>query len=104
MEETTKQNNMKKKKKILLHSDDSKKKERHIVTWSPEEDDILRKQISLQGTENWAIIASKFNDKSTRQCRRRWYTYLNSDFKRGGWSPEEDTLLCEVRLLLFLIT
>lgn len=26
----------------------------------------------------------------------RWYTYLNSDFKRGGWSPEEDMLLCEV--------
>ncbi|GMP54191.1 hypothetical protein CsSME_00019432 [Camellia sinensis var. sinensis] len=34
--------------------------------------------------ENWAIIASKFKDKSTRQCRRRWYTYLNSDFKKGG--------------------
>ncbi|CAL5391959.1 unnamed protein product [Camellia sinensis] len=32
----------------------------------------------------WAIIASKFKDKSTRQCRRRWYTYLNSDFKKGG--------------------
>jgi myb proto-oncogene protein len=48
---------------------------------------------------SWAIIASKFNDKSTRQCRRRWYTYLNSDFKRGGWSPEEDTLLCEAQRL-----
>ncbi|VVB03921.1 unnamed protein product [Arabis nemorensis] len=63
------------------------------------EDDILRNQISLHGTENWAIIASKFTDKSTRQCRRRWYTYLNSDFKRGGWSPEEDTLLCEAQRL-----
>jgi hypothetical protein len=27
----------------------------------------------------------------------RWYTYLNSDFKRGGWSPEEDMLLCEAQ-------
>ena len=101
---------------------------------------------------SWAIIASKFKDKTTRQCRRRlvrltmiymvllmssssigifslykrkkqwygplfcpvffvlmlfclilygwqwcrWYTYLNSDFKKGGWSPEEDLLLCEV--------
>ncbi|CAN8266709.1 unnamed protein product [Cochlearia groenlandica] len=94
MEETT----MKKKKKNIV-VDDSKKKERHIVTWSQEEDDILRKQISLHGTDNWAIIASKFTDKSTRQCRRRWYTYLNSDFKRGGWSPEEDTLLCEAQRL-----
>ncbi|EOA23904.1 hypothetical protein CARUB_v10017119mg [Capsella rubella] len=102
MEETTKQNNntnSNKKKKVVVNTDDSKKKERHIVTWTPEEDDILRKHISVHGTENWAIIASKFTDKSTRQCRRRWYTYLNSDFKRGGWSPEEDTLLCEAQRL-----
>ncbi|KHG16275.1 Myb-related B [Gossypium arboreum] len=78
-------------------NEDSKKKERHIVTWTQEEDDILREQISLHGTQNWAIIASKFKDKTTRQCRRRWYTYLNSDFKKGGWSPEEDMLLCEAQ-------
>ncbi|CAH8353853.1 unnamed protein product [Eruca vesicaria subsp. sativa] len=87
----------KKKKKKNINNEDSKKKERHIVTWSPEEDVILRDQITLHGTENWAIIASNFKDKSTRQCRRRWYTYLNSDFKRGGWSPEEDMLLCEAQ-------
>lgn len=74
-----------------------KQKERHIVSWSQEEDDILREQIRLHGTENWAIIASKFKDKTTRQCRRRWFTYLNSDFKKGGWSPEEDILLCEAQ-------
>ncbi|XP_010458931.1 PREDICTED: transcription factor MYB36-like [Camelina sativa] len=93
MEDTTK----KKKKKNMNNNQDSKKKERHIVSWSQEEDVILREQITLHGTENWAIIASKFKDKSTRQCRRRWYTYLNSDFKRGGWSPEEDMLLCEAQ-------
>ncbi|XP_019150676.1 PREDICTED: transcription factor MYB34-like isoform X2 [Ipomoea nil] len=75
----------------------SKPKERHIVSWSQEEDDILREQIRLHGTENWTIIASKFKDKTTRQCRRRWFTYLNSDFKKGGWSPEEDVLLCEAQ-------
>lgn len=79
-------------------NEESKKKERHIVTWTQEEDDILREQIGIHGTENWAIIASKFKDKTTRQCRRRWYTYLNSDFKKGGWSLEEDMLLCEVYL------
>ncbi|XP_054823836.1 transcription factor MYB124-like isoform X2 [Prosopis cineraria] len=77
--------------------EESKKKERHIVSWTQEEDDILREQISIHGTDNWTIIASKFKDKTTRQCRRRWYTYLNSDFKKGGWSPEEDMLLCEAQ-------
>ncbi|XP_051122627.1 transcription factor MYB124-like [Andrographis paniculata] len=90
-------------KKTVINSTDSsngglaKQKERHIVSWSQEEDDILREQISAHGTENWAIIASKFKDKTTRQCRRRWFTYLNSDFKKGGWSPEEDMLLCEAQ-------
>lgn len=85
------------KQKQLPVNEESKKKERHIVTWTQEEDDTLREQIGLHGTENWAIIASKFKDKTTRQCRRRWYTYLNSDFKKGGWSPEEDLLLCEAQ-------
>lgn len=85
------------KRKIGNEYSDSKKKERHIVTWTQQEDDTLRDQISIHGTDNWAIIASKFNDKTTRQCRRRWYTYLNSDFKKGGWSPEEDMLLCEAQ-------
>ncbi|KAG2283419.1 transcription factor MYB88 [Brassica napus] len=98
MEETTKKTT-KKNKFVINEEDDSKKKERHFVTWSQQEDDILRQQITLNGTQNWAIIASKFTDKSTRQCRRRWYTYLNSDFKRGGWTPEEDTLLCEAQRL-----
>uniref|UniRef100_A0A7N1A331 Uncharacterized protein n=1 Tax=Kalanchoe fedtschenkoi TaxID=63787 RepID=A0A7N1A331_KALFE len=74
-----------------------KLKERHIVVWTQEEDDILREQIRIYGTDNWAIVASKFSDKTTRQCRRRWYTYLNSDFKKGGWTPEEDMLLCEAQ-------
>ncbi|XP_024995021.1 transcription factor MYB124-like isoform X2 [Cynara cardunculus var. scolymus] len=77
--------------------DDLKQKERHLVSWSKEEDDILRKQIGIHGTNNWAIIASKFEKKTTRQCRRRWFTYLNSDFKKGGWTPEEDIILCEAQ-------
>ncbi|QCD82447.1 transcription factor MYB124-like [Vigna unguiculata] len=95
-EESTKKEHSEESKK-KEHNEESKKKERHIVTWTQEEDDILREQIGIHGTENWAIIASKFKDKTTRQCRRRWYTYLNSDFKKGGWSAEEDMLLCEAQ-------
>lgn len=73
------------------------KKDRRIVSWTPEEDKLLREQISAHGTENWTSIAARFKDKTSRQCRRRWYTYLNSDAKKGGWSPEEDMLLCEAQ-------
>ncbi|XP_015162729.1 transcription factor RAX2-like [Solanum tuberosum] len=65
------------------------------VCFELQEDDILREQIRIHGIDdNWTIIASNFKDKTTRQCKRRWFTYLNSDFKKGGWSPEEDMLLC----------
>ncbi|KAL5196728.1 hypothetical protein ABZP36_000240 [Zizania latifolia] len=76
------------------------KKDRHIVSWSAEEDDVLRTQIALHGTDNWTIIAAQFKDKTARQCRRRWYNYLNSECKKGGWSREEDMLLCEAQKVL----
>ncbi|XP_062189100.1 transcription factor MYB124-like isoform X2 [Phragmites australis] len=76
------------------------KRDRHIVSWSAEEDGVLRAQIALHGTDNWTIIAAQFKDKTARQCRRRWYNYLNSECKKGGWSKEEDLLLCEAQKLL----
>ncbi|KAM0908297.1 hypothetical protein ACQ4PT_015541 [Festuca glaucescens] len=76
------------------------KKDRHIVSWSAEEDDVLRAQIAHLGTENWTVIATQFKDKTARQCRRRWYNYLNTECKKGGWSREEDKLLCETQKLL----
>ncbi|CAM0906867.1 unnamed protein product [Alopecurus aequalis] len=76
------------------------KKDRHIVSWSAEEDDVLRAQIAHHGIENWTVIATQFKDKTARQCRRRWFNYLNTECKKGGWSREEDMLLCEAQKLL----
>ncbi|XP_078444905.1 transcription factor MYB124-like [Wolffia australiana] len=72
-------------------------KERHMVSWSQKEDDLLREQVEIHGMENWTSIAAAFKDKTGRQCRRRWFTYLNTECKKGGWSPEEDALLCEAQ-------
>ncbi|VAH27765.1 unnamed protein product [Triticum turgidum subsp. durum] len=85
------------------------KKDRHIVSWSAQEDDVLRAQIAHHGTDKyglllfvtyWTVIATQFKDKTARQCRRRWYNYLNTECKKGGWSREEDMLLCEAQKLL----
>lgn len=73
------------------------KKDRHIVSWTPEEDELLRQQVSIYGADGWTSIAAKFKDKTSRQCRRRWYTYLNTECKKGGWSAEEDMILCEAQ-------
>ncbi|KAL0917018.1 hypothetical protein M5K25_012057 [Dendrobium thyrsiflorum] len=73
------------------------KKDRHMVSWTQEEDDLLREQVTVHGSDNWTIIAANFKDKTGRQCRRRWFTYLNTECKKGGWSQEEDMLLCEAQ-------
>lgn len=73
------------------------KQDRHIVSWTQEEDDLLREQVAVNGPDNWTIVAARFMDKTGRQCRRRWLTYLSTDCKKGGWSQEEDILLCEAQ-------
>eukprot|EP00249_Psilotum_nudum_P021738 c28224_g4_i1 orf=374-2023(-) len=69
--------------------------DRHFVTWTKEEDEILRQAVRLHGTDKWSVIVSQFQNKTARQCKRRWNTCLITDCKKGGWSPEEDRLLLQ---------
>eukprot|EP00249_Psilotum_nudum_P004015 c17536_g1_i1 orf=276-1871(-) len=69
--------------------------DRHFVTWTDEDDEILREAVRLHGTDKWSVIAGLFSNKTSRQCRRRWSTYLSTACKKGGWSPQEDQLLLE---------
>ncbi|GLJ50618.1 hypothetical protein SUGI_1078370 [Cryptomeria japonica] len=78
-----------------FHGNPDKARDRHFVTWSEEEDNILREQVRIHGTERWSVIASHLGNKTGRQCRRRWNTYLSTPYKKGGWSPEEDNILFE---------
>ncbi|KAH7276666.1 hypothetical protein KP509_39G017100 [Ceratopteris richardii] len=69
--------------------------DRHFVTWTEQEDEILRQAVAAYGVDKWSMIAAQLNNKTSRQCRRRWHTYLLTECKKGGWSPEEDQLLLE---------
>ncbi|KAL4583399.1 hypothetical protein LXL04_007970 [Taraxacum kok-saghyz] len=53
-------------------------------------------------TSGSTFFLSRFQQKKMQQfscfwglLKCRWFTYLNSDFNKGGWSHEEDMLLCE---------
>ncbi|XP_004511228.1 transcription factor MYB88-like isoform X2 [Cicer arietinum] len=95
------QTNLDMKKKQKKQGDkESNKKENPYANWTQEEDGILKDQIGIHGTEKWMIIASKLKGKTTRQCRRRWFSYLNADVKKGVWSPDEDKVLCETQKML----
>ena len=63
--------------------------------WTEEEDEELRALVAEYGQKKWAFICTKMSTgKGAKQCRRRWSNYLNNDLKQGGWSPEEDEILC----------
>ena len=61
--------------------------------FSPEEDDIIRKEVQVLGEGHWREIAEKFHNRTARQVRERWNHYLSPRIRSGPWSQEEDQAL-----------
>ncbi|MCO5603887.1 hypothetical protein L7F22_058041 [Adiantum nelumboides] len=59
------------------------------------EDDLLKELVKRHGTKKWHIISIKMQNKTPRDCRTRWQTYLNTCMNKSTWNAEEDRLLLE---------
>ncbi|KAM0005858.1 putative transcription factor MYB-HB-like family [Helianthus debilis subsp. tardiflorus] len=66
--------------------------------WSPEEDAKLKNYIEKYGTGgNWIALPQKIGIKRCgKSCRLRWLNYLRPDIKHGGFSEEEDNIICSL--------
>lgn len=66
--------------------------------WSPEEDAKLKTYIDQHGTGgNWIALPQKIGLKRCgKSCRLRWLNYLRPNIKHGGFSEEEDNLICSL--------
>ncbi|KAJ7958309.1 MYB transcription factor [Quillaja saponaria] len=66
--------------------------------WSPEEDAKLKSYIEKHGTGgNWIALPTKIGLKRCgKSCRLRWLNYLRPNIKHGGFSEEEDKLICSL--------
>ncbi|KAK3439043.1 transcription factor MYB36 [Eucalyptus grandis] len=64
--------------------------------WSPEEDATLVNYINKHGTGgNWIALPRKAGLKRCgKSCRLRWLNYLRPDIKHGGFTEEEDHVIC----------
>ena len=72
----------------------SSKKQR--VMFTPEDDKKLRALVKNYTTKpNWNEICQHFENKTARQCRERYNTYLRPEISQAEWTPEEDQLLRE---------
>eukprot|EP00941_MAST-03F_sp_MAST-3F-sp1_P004203 g4203.t1 len=60
--------------------------------WSEEEDRTI---ISCReaGITKWSEIATRIPGRSGKQCRERWFTALDPNIVKGGWTETEDRQL-----------
>uniref|UniRef100_A0A0D3ESL2 Uncharacterized protein n=1 Tax=Oryza barthii TaxID=65489 RepID=A0A0D3ESL2_9ORYZ len=66
--------------------------------WSPEEDELLRSYVRSHGTGgNWIALPQKAGlNRCGKSCRLRWLNYLRPDIKHGGYTDQEDRIICSL--------
>ncbi|XP_030530696.1 transcription factor RAX2-like [Rhodamnia argentea] len=66
--------------------------------WSPEEDATLKSYLEAHGTGgNWIALPKKAGlRRCGKSCRLRWLNYLRPDIKHGGFTEDEDNIICNL--------
>lgn len=52
------------------------------------------------GKNQWSRIASLLHRKSAKQCKARWYEWLDPRIKKTEWSREEDEKLLHLAKIM----
>ncbi|GJV01112.1 cell division cycle 5-like protein [Tanacetum coccineum] len=68
--------------------------------WKNTEDEILKVAIMKYGKNQWARISSLLVRKSAKQCKARWYEWLDPCIKKTEWTREEDEKLLHLAKLM----
>jgi pre-mRNA-splicing factor CDC5/CEF1 len=68
--------------------------------WKNTEDEILKAAVMKYGKNQWARAASLMNRKSAKQCKARWYEWLDPSIKKIEWSREEEEKLLHLAKLM----
>lgn len=68
--------------------------------WKNTEDEILKAAVMKYGKNQWARVASLLNRKSAKQCKARWYEWLDPSIKKTEWSRDEEEKLLHLAKLM----
>ena len=68
--------------------------------WKNSEDEILKAAVMKYGLNQWARISSLLVHKSAKQCKARWYEWLDPWIKKTEWSSEEDEKLLHLAKIM----
>eukprot|EP01065_Artemidia_motanka_P029514 TRINITY_DN35611_c0_g1_i1.p1 TRINITY_DN35611_c0_g1~~TRINITY_DN35611_c0_g1_i1.p1 ORF type:complete len:809 (+),score=298.19 TRINITY_DN35611_c0_g1_i1:59-2485(+) len=69
-------------------------------TWKNHEDEILKAAVMKYGKNQWARIASLLPKKSAKQCKARWYEWLDPSIKKTEWTREEEEKLLHLAKIM----
>ncbi|KAI3959211.1 hypothetical protein MKW92_048808 [Papaver armeniacum] len=58
--------------------------------WQNTEDEILKGAVIKYGKNQWDRISSLLVRKSAKQCKARWYKWLDSSIRKVEWTREEE--------------
>ncbi|KXH32927.1 hypothetical protein CSIM01_07554 [Colletotrichum simmondsii] len=66
--------------------------------WTPEEDVTLKTLVARYGDArgpqgHWKDIAAALQDRTAKDCRKRWFHSLDPSIKKGRWTAHEDQIL-----------
>jgi pre-mRNA-splicing factor CDC5/CEF1 len=64
--------------------------------WKNTEDEILKAAIMKYGLNQWSRISSLLVRKSAKQCKERWYEWLDPQIKKTEWTQEEEEKLLQL--------
>lgn len=68
--------------------------------WKNTEDEILKAAVMKYGKNQWSRIASLLSRKSAKQCKARWYEWLDPSIKKTEWTREEDEKLLHLAKIM----
>lgn len=61
--------------------------------WKNTEDEILKAAVMKYGINQWARVSSLLVRKSARDCKARWFEWLDPSIRKTEWSREEEEKL-----------
>lgn len=68
--------------------------------WKNTEDEILKAAVMKYGKNQWARISSLLVRKSAKQCKARWYEWLDPSIKKTEWTRQEEEKLLHLAKIM----
>jgi pre-mRNA-splicing factor CDC5/CEF1 len=68
--------------------------------WKNTEDEILKAAVMKYGLNNWSRCASLLHSKNGKQCKARWYEWLDPSIKKTEWTREEEEKLLHLAKIM----